>query len=76
MKRSDHDKRMNALAHKVSDVLEGEDLHDVASVCALVTTWALFDAYQTGEARRKALAITIEWMQTQMKRMEDYERAT
>jgi hypothetical protein len=55
MTAEEHDARMTRLARKVSHMLDGEDLFDVASVCALLATFAICEAYPTLKGRITAL---------------------
>jgi hypothetical protein len=75
-KRDAHDARMDQLARKVSRLLHGEDLFDVACVCALVTAYAIKESYPTRETRHVALEKIHEFMVEHINFQEESDERT
>lgn len=63
------DPHLDALALKVSKILEGEDLDDAASVCALLVVYAIVASPRSTTEKWKMLETIIEFMCKMLKEM-------
>jgi hypothetical protein len=57
-----HDDKMTQLAVKVSNLLEGEDMLDVATVCARIIAVAINDVYDDDRDKIRAVDRLIRFM--------------
>ena len=60
--RSDRDSRMDALARKISQAVDGEDLFDVACAASGVCAFSICEAFADAAQRVKALELIIRTM--------------
>lgn len=66
------DAEMVELCSRVGKLLDGENLLDAASVCALSATWAIAQAYDDPNLRWEAMAKIQEFMNEQLQRMKTH----
>ena len=68
--RDSHDMRMDALALKVSSILNGEKCFDAACVCALLAAFGLAtDTTLDREKRREAFNLVLDFMRRRTTRL-------
>jgi hypothetical protein len=61
MKRQQEEK-LSSLIMRVSKFIDGEDLLDIATVCARIMVFAINDAYDSEEQKFETLGVLIEFM--------------
>jgi hypothetical protein len=70
----EYNARMNVLANKISHAVDGEDMFDVASACAMVTAYSIANI-ATPDDRNEALDMLISFIRQQVADMAaDLER--
>jgi hypothetical protein len=60
----EYSEHMNGLVLKISEAVDGEDMFDVASACALVMAYAIANIIEP-TSRSDALDVLIKFMQAQ-----------
>jgi hypothetical protein len=67
--KSEYDLSMNALAMRMSDCARGEDILNVATVCARMIAFAVNEAYETEQQKTEVLEKLIHFMRNDLLNM-------
>jgi hypothetical protein len=68
MMKQHQEEKLNSLSMRISKSIEGEDLLDIATVCARLVAFAINESYDSKEQKFETLGLLIEFMRKDLHR--------
>jgi hypothetical protein len=66
MMKQQQEEKLSSLILKVSKFIDGEDLLDIATVCARIMVFAINEAYDSEEKKFETLGVLIKFMRNDL----------
>jgi hypothetical protein len=65
----ERDENLDKLAHRLSRFVDGENMLDIATVCARLIAFAVNESYEHAEDKIESLDTLIEFMRRDLEKM-------